>query len=227
MKPLDGLSIHDGHKSSMEIVTVFQESAIHRDPFNPEAINPANGARLPLFVADYVLMGYGKGAIMAVPGHDSRDHAFARAFDLPIVRVVTGGGDLHDEAFEGDGTMVNSPPLDGLSAAAAKTAAIAWLEARGAGRAKVQYHLRDWLFSRQRYWGEPFPIAWVSEADYRLAAAIRADLPASPVTFKENGVVHFALPLRQLRGGGANQHQIQPRPVVGPRSSHALSLVED
>jgi leucyl-tRNA synthetase len=127
------------------------------------AINPANGAKLPLWVADYVLMGYGKGAIMAVPGHDSRDHAFARTFDLPIVRVVTGGRDTHDEAWEGDGTIVNSPPLDGLSSAAAKTAAITWLEECGAGHARVQYHLRDWLFSRQRYWGEPLPILHLAD----------------------------------------------------------------
>ena len=142
------------------------------------AINPANGAKLPLWVADYVLMGYGKGAIMAVPGHDSRDHAFARAFELPIVRVLTGGGDIHDEAWEGDGTIVNSPPLDGLSSAAAKTAAIAWLEARGAGHAQVQYHLRDWLFSRQRYWGEPLPILHL--ADSSVVALPDDALPLLP-----------------------------------------------
>ena len=142
------------------------------------AINPANGARLPLWVSDYVLMGYGKGAIMAVPGHDSRDHAFARAFDLPIVRVVTGGGDIQDAAWEGDGTIVNSPPLDGLSSAAAKAAAIAWLEARGAGYAQIQYHLRDWLFSRQRYWGEPLPILHL--ADGSVVALPDDALPLLP-----------------------------------------------
>jgi leucyl-tRNA synthetase len=142
------------------------------------AINPANGAKLPLWVADYVLMGYGKGAIMAVPGHDSRDHAFARASDLPIVRVVTGGGNIHNEAWEGDGTIVNSLPLDGLSSAAANTAAIAWLEARGAGHAQVQYHLRDWLFSRQRYWGEPLPI--LHRADGSVVALPDDALPLLP-----------------------------------------------
>ena len=123
-------------------------------------------------------MGYGKGAIMAVPGHDSRDHAFARAFDLPIVRVVTGGGDIHDEAWEDDGTIVNSPPLDGLSSAAAKTAALAWLEAHDAGHAQVQYHLRDWLFSRQRYWGEPLPILHL--ADGSVIALPDDTLPLLP-----------------------------------------------
>jgi len=142
------------------------------------AINPANGAKLPLWVADYVVMGYGKGAIMAVPGHDSRDHAFARAFDLPIVRVVTGGVDIDEQAWEGDGTIINSPHLDGLSSAAAKTAALAWLEAHGAGHAVVQYHLRDWLFSRQRYWGEPLPI--LHRADGSVVALPDDALPLLP-----------------------------------------------
>jgi leucyl-tRNA synthetase len=142
------------------------------------AINPANGAKLPLWVADYVLMGYGKGAIMAVPAHDSRDHAFARVFDLPIIRVVTGGGDIHDEAWEGDGIIVNSPHLDGLSSEVAKTAALAWLEAHGAGHAQVQYHLRDWLFSRQRYWGEPLPI--LHRSDGSVVALPDDALPLLP-----------------------------------------------
>jgi leucyl-tRNA synthetase len=127
------------------------------------ALNPANGAKVPLWVADYILMTYGEGAIMAVPAHDSRDHAFARAFDLPIARVVTGGGDVHAEAWEGDGRMINSPPIEGLPCAEAKKAAIAWLVDRGTGRAKVQYRLRDWLFSRQRYWGEPLPILHLAD----------------------------------------------------------------
>ena len=125
-------------------------------------INPANGSRLPVWVADYVLGGYGAGAIMAVPAHDARDHAFARTLDLPIIRVVTGG-DVTDVAWEGDGTLVNSGFLDGMTVAEAKRAMIAFLAQTGAGAAKTTYRLRDWLFSRQRYWGEPIPVLHLSD----------------------------------------------------------------
>lgn len=121
------------------------------------AINPVNGARVPIWIADYVLAGYGTGAIMAVPGHDQRDYEFAVNFHLPIVEVVAGG-DLAKEAYAGDGAHVNSGFLDGLSNEAAIARAIEWLEAEGKGQGKTTYRLRDWLFSRQRYWGEPIPI---------------------------------------------------------------------
>ena len=123
------------------------------------ATNPVNNARLPVWIADYVLTGYGTGAIMAVPAHDDRDHAFARKFDLPIIEVVKAPQPV-EGCFTGEGTAVNSGPLDGLPTAEAKRKITAWLEERGLGRAAVQYKLRDWLFSRQRYWGEPFPIVW-------------------------------------------------------------------
>ena len=123
------------------------------------AVNPATGGEIPVYVSDYVLMSYGTGAIMAVPGHDTRDWAFARAFGLPVVEVVAGG-DVSKEAYTDTetGTMVNSGFLDGMEVAAAKKAITEWLREKGLGEPKVRYKLRDWVFARQRYWGEPIPI---------------------------------------------------------------------
>lgn len=129
------------------------------------ASNPVNGALVPVFIADYVLTGYGTGAIMAVPAHDTRDYEFATAFSLPIIPVLEGG-DVEVEAFTGDGPHINSANLaaglnlDGMGKEEATTTVIDWLTEKGLGVAKTQYKLRDWLFARQRYWGEPFPIVW-------------------------------------------------------------------
>jgi leucyl-tRNA synthetase len=131
------------------------------------ARNPANGASIPIWVADYVLAGYGTGAIMAVPGHDERDHAFARRFGLPIVEVVRGG-DVAREAFTGDGVAVRSGFLDGLPTPEAKRRMTEQLEQSGAGARAVTYKLRDWLFSRQRYWGEPFPVLHLEDGSVKL-----------------------------------------------------------
>ncbi|WP_151735949.1 leucine--tRNA ligase [Paenibacillus tengchongensis] len=121
------------------------------------AVNPANGAKLPIWIADYVLAGYGTGAIMAVPGHDTRDWEFAKQFGLDIIEVVEGGN-VQEEAYTGDGPHVNSGFLNGLNNAEGIAKMIAHLEEQGSGKGKVTYRLRDWLFSRQRYWGEPIPI---------------------------------------------------------------------
>jgi leucyl-tRNA synthetase len=138
------------------------------------ARNPVNGERIPIWIADYVLAGYGTGAIMAVPGHDERDYAFAKAFDLPIIEVVAGG-DLSEGAHTKPGLAVNSDFLDGLQTDAAKSKMNAWLEEQGLGQATVTYKLRDWLFSRQRYWGEPFPVIHRQDGSTTLVAD--ADLP--------------------------------------------------
>jgi leucyl-tRNA synthetase len=124
------------------------------------ALNPVTGQAIPIWVADYVLMTYGTGAIMAVPGGDQRDWEFARRFGLPIIAVVQGG-DMDREAYVGDGPHVNSGFLNGLNVAEAKKKMVAWLEEHQHGEGTVTYKLRDWLFSRQRYWGEPFPVIHV------------------------------------------------------------------
>jgi leucyl-tRNA synthetase len=161
------------------------------------AVNPVNGAEIEIWIADYVMMGYGTGAIMAVPAHDARDYEFARKFHLKIIEVVqppeNSARESEAACFAGHGTAINSGFLDGLPTAQAKAKMIDWLEEKGAGKRRVQYKLRDWLFSRQRYWGEPFPILWTGDdheplseselplllpelADYKPSAEGRAPL---------------------------------------------------
>ncbi|MCZ6824025.1 MAG: leucine--tRNA ligase [Deltaproteobacteria bacterium] len=138
------------------------------------ATNPVNDAEIPIWIADYVLISYGTGAIMAVSGHDQRDYEFAKTFGLPIVEVVAGG-DISREAFTGEGVNVNSEYLNGLSMPAAKRRMIEQLEADGSGGGAVSYKLRDWLFSRQRYWGEPFPVLHLEDGTTKLVP--ESDLP--------------------------------------------------
>jgi leucyl-tRNA synthetase len=163
-------------------VAAYREAAAHKSDLQRQdlqkdktgvwtggyAVNPVNGERLPIWIADYVLMGYGTGAIMAVPAHDERDWAFANTYHLPILEVIAGGEVQHAAYTHTErGTVVNSTTpdgsfsIDGLTPEDALPKMIAWLEAQGTGKKTINYKLRDWLFARQRYWGEPFPIVWV------------------------------------------------------------------
>jgi leucyl-tRNA synthetase len=153
-------------------VEVKEKSGVFTGSF---CLNPVNGARVPIFIADYVLMGYGTGAIMAVPGQDERDWEFAEQFELPIVRTVAPPAGFEGDAYLGDGPAINSGFLDGLYIADAKRAIVDWLRERGLGEATVSYKLRDWLFSRQRYWGEPIPILHGPDGELRPLAD--SDLP--------------------------------------------------
>ena len=181
-------------ETEVEALRVYVERARHRSDRERQqdkaktgvasgyyALNPATGGRIPIWVADYVLMGYGTGAIMAVPAGDERDFEFATEFELPIVRVVMpSDGSEPGECFSGEGVAVNSCneelSLDGLDTAEAKRRMIAWLVSKGVGEAKTNYRLRDWLFSRQRYWGEPFPIVFDEDGNHYGVAMDRLPL---------------------------------------------------
>lgn len=144
------------------------------------AINPVNGKKIPIWISDYVLASYGTGAIMAVPAHDTRDYAFAKKFGLPIIPVLEGG-DVENEAYTQDGVHINSDWLNGLDKQEAITKMIAWLEENKVGEAKTTYKLRDWLFSRQRYWGEPIPIIHMEDGTMRTVdiEELPLELPAT------------------------------------------------
>jgi len=165
-------------------------------------INPVNGEKVPVWVADYVLISYGTGAIMAVPAHDERDHEFAEKYQIEIRRVIAHpDGDEKDGKlpYSGPGIMVNSGEYDGVDANLCKSMIISELEAKGIGKETVNYKLRDWIFSRQRYWGEPIPLVWVSKGDFEKAqntnGALTDLLPNNAVTTDKDGETFYALPL--------------------------------
>lgn len=168
--------------SNMDEIKKYQEAAARKSDFERtevakektgvridgvNAINPVNNKEIPIFISDYVLVSYGTGAIMAVPAHDTRDWEFAKKFDLPIIEVVKGGN-VQEEAYTdcAKGVMVNSGMLDGLTVDEAKKKIIDWLTSEGKGHSKVNYKLRDWVFSRQRYWGEPIPMVYCEKCGY-------------------------------------------------------------
>lgn len=168
--------------SNMDEIKKYQEAAARKSDFERtevakektgvridgvNAINPVNNKEIPIFISDYVLVSYGTGAIMAVPAHDTRDWEFAKKFDLPIIEVVKGGN-VQEEAYTdcAKGIMVNSGVLDGLTVDEAKKKIIDWLTSEGKGHSKVNYKLRDWVFSRQRYWGEPIPMVYCEKCGY-------------------------------------------------------------
>ncbi|MDG2016550.1 MAG: leucine--tRNA ligase [Rhodothermales bacterium] len=175
------------------------------------AINPAGGSRIPIWIADYVLMGYGTGAIMAVPAQDERDWEFAKVFDLPIVRTVQPPDGFDGKAYTGDGPAINSEFLDGLRIDEAKARMIDWLEAENHGEGTVTYKLRDWLFSRQRYWGEPFPILRGEDGSVRAVAddELPVELP----------------PMEDFKPTASDDPEAPPRPPLS-RAPESWRVVE-
>jgi leucyl-tRNA synthetase len=168
-----------GKRSERDRITEAADAPKTGVPTGAFAVNPVNGTHIPIWIADYVLASYGTGAVFACPAGDERDHAFARKFGLPIVEVVAGpaGTDVQVAPYTGDGPHVNSGFLDGLHNDDAKAKVIAWLAERGLGAQSVRYKLRDWLFSRQRYWGEPFPMIELPDGSVKLVP--RDELPVA------------------------------------------------
>jgi leucyl-tRNA synthetase len=177
-------AIVDAYRARAAVVSDFQRTDPTREKTGvftgAHAVNPANSTLIPIWIADYVLRFYGTGVIMAVPAHDARDHDFATRFALPIHQVIAPPNpvDIRREAYEGDGVVINSGLLNGLGIAAAQERIVQWLEERGAGCRTVRYRLRDWLFSRQRYWGEPIPVLHC--ADGSIAPLPADALPLLP-----------------------------------------------
>ena len=175
------------------------------------ALNPATNTQIPIWIADYVLAGYGTGAIMAVPGGDERDWDFAEVYDLPIIRTVQPAEGFEGKAYTGDGAAINSGFLDGLEINEAKATMIAWLQENGHGEGTVNYKLRDWLFSRQRYWGEPFPILRGEDGSVRAVDA--KDLPV------------MLPPMEDFRPTATDDPNAPPRPPLS-RAPESWRIVE-
>ena len=175
------------------------------------AVNPANGKEIPIWIADYVLSTYGTGAIMAVPGQDERDWEFAEIYDLPIIRTVEPPADFDGKAFTGEGPAINSDFLDGLQIADAKGKIISWLEDNSKGERKVNYKLRDWLFSRQRYWGEPFPILHAEDG--------------STITLDESGLPLRLPEMEDYKPRPGKSDDVEPKPPLS-RASESWKFVE-
>lgn len=166
----------DAYIEACKLKNELERTELNKDktgvPTGAFAINPATGKKIPVWIADYVLATYGTGAVMAVPAHDERDHEFAKKFNLPLIRVIEGGDqDIAEAAHTGDGKHMNSDFINGLNVADSKKKIIEWLESKNLGKGKINYKLRDWIFSRQRYWGEPFPILKFEDGTIRCLDA--------------------------------------------------------
>lgn len=176
---LTNLSEINEYREEAKKKSDFERTELNKDKTGVKleglcAINPITEREIPIYISDYVMMGYGTGAIMAVPGHDQRDYEFAKKFGVEIVEVISGG-DLSVEAYSGDGVLVNSEMINGLNVKDAKDKMIQFIESKGLGKSKTNYKLRDWVFSRQRYWGEPIPIIHCEHCGQ--VAMNEADLP--------------------------------------------------